>query len=134
MLVGVEACDWWCASGSVLGPLLFAIYVNDFDENVQGMISKFADDTKIGSIVGNEEGYQKLQQNLDKLRKRTKKWQTESNMDKCEVLHFGKSDQVEETEGDLTEVYKIMRGMDRVNALSVFPRVGESRTRRHQFK
>ena len=62
--------------GSVLGPLLFEIYINDLDENVQGMISKFVDDTKIGGIVDSEEGYQKLQQDLDQLRSgpRNGKW------------------------------------------------------------
>eukprot|EP00061_Rhincodon_typus_P003595 g20472.t1 len=40
---------------SLMGPLLFVIYISDLDENVQGMISKFVDDTKIGSIVDSEE-------------------------------------------------------------------------------
>ena len=70
-------CLW-----SVLAPLLFVIYINDFDENVQGMISKFADDTKIGGIVDIEEGYQKLQQDLDQLGKWAKKWQMEFNIGK----------------------------------------------------
>lgn len=34
----------------------------------------------------------------------------------------------------ILEVYKIMRGMDRVNAPSLLPRVGESRTGGHRFK
>eukprot|EP00061_Rhincodon_typus_P006890 g27983.t1 len=68
----------------VLGPLLFVICINDLDENVQSMISKFVDDTKIGGIVDNEEAYQKLQQDLDQLGKRTKKWKIDFNIDMCE--------------------------------------------------
>eukprot|EP00061_Rhincodon_typus_P000805 g12800.t1 len=54
------------------------------------MISKFVDDTR---IVDSEEGYQKLQQEFDQLRKWAEKWQMEFNIGKCEVLHFGKSNQ-----------------------------------------
>eukprot|EP00061_Rhincodon_typus_P008174 g30558.t1 len=55
------------------------------------MISKFVDDTKIGGMVGGEEGYQKEQQDVDQLGKLAEKWQMEFNINKCEVLHFGKS-------------------------------------------
>ena len=37
--------------GSVLGPILFLIYVNEIDEDLTYKISKFADDTKITSKV-----------------------------------------------------------------------------------
>eukprot|EP00061_Rhincodon_typus_P000477 g11833.t1 len=93
MLVGLKAMTIGGLRESVLGPLLFVFYINDLDENVQGMNSKFADDAKIGGIVDNEEGYQKLQQDRDQLGKWAKKWQMEFNIDKCEVLHFGKSHQ-----------------------------------------
>eukprot|EP00061_Rhincodon_typus_P012631 g38488.t1 len=36
--------------------------------------------------------------------------------------------------GDLIDVYKIMRSMDRVNIQGLFPRVGESKTKGHRFK
>ena len=79
--------------GSVLGPLLFVIYINDLDENIGGMVSKFADDTKIGGIVDSEEGYLGLQMVLDQLGQRADKWQMEFNLDKCKVMHFVRSNQ-----------------------------------------
>ena len=57
------------------------------------MVSKFADDTKIGGIVDSEEGYLGLQQDLDQLGQCADEWQMEFNLDKCEVMHFGRSNQ-----------------------------------------
>ena len=36
--------------------------------------------------------------------------------------------------GDLTELYKIMRGIDRMNTHGLFPREGELKTRGHRFR
>ncbi|MDJ0596593.1 MAG: reverse transcriptase family protein [Pleurocapsa sp. MO_226.B13] len=79
--------------GSVLGPLLFVIYINDLDTSIQSSLSKFADDTKIGSVIESEDDVNKLQRDLNKLCEWTEKWQMRFNTDKCKVLSMGKVDQ-----------------------------------------
>jgi hypothetical protein len=41
--------------GSVLGPILFTIYINDLPDALENMIKLFADDTKVFASVNNEE-------------------------------------------------------------------------------
>jgi len=53
--------------GSILGPLLFVIFINDLDEGVINKLLKFADDTKIVSKVGTAEDVKVLQDDLHKL-------------------------------------------------------------------
>ena len=82
--------------GSVLGPTLFIIFINDLDmaiDIISSIISKFADDTKVGRIVENDEGRAALQADLDKLLEWADKWQMQFNASKCKVLHIGKKNQ-----------------------------------------
>ena len=51
-------------NGSVLGPVLFVIYINDIDSYVSSKILKFVDDIKIVSVVSRPEGVMLLRQDL----------------------------------------------------------------------
>ena len=75
--------------GSVLGPILFLIYINDLEEGVTGNILKFADDTKLFRKVKEIGDKQKLQDDIDKLVKWSEKWQMLFNFGKCKCLHTG---------------------------------------------
>jgi len=75
--------------GSVLGPILFVVYINDLDNNIISKINKFADDTKLGKAVGRVEDRISLQNDLDKLFNWSTEWQMKFNTDKCAVIHLG---------------------------------------------
>ena len=80
--------------GSCLGPTLFLIFINDIDnamDTTTAIISKFADDTKAGRVVENDNDRDKLQQEINNLMAWTDKWQMQFNAGKCSVMHFGKS-------------------------------------------
>ena len=53
--------------GSVLGPILFLIFINDLDCDVTNWILKVADDTKIFGPVCNQNDYLKFQEDLNQL-------------------------------------------------------------------
>ena len=75
--------------GSVLGPILFLVYINDLEEGVSGKILKFADDTKLFRKVKEIGDKQNLQDDIDKLVKWSEKWQMLFNFGKCKCLHTG---------------------------------------------
>ena len=77
--------------GSVLGPLLFIIYINDLESGISSDISKFADDTKIGKKVTNVDDARMLQEDLDRLYEWSEKWQMQFNVDKCSIMSVGRS-------------------------------------------
>lgn len=75
--------------GSVLGPLLFLIYINDLDRDIESTLVKFADDTKLGGLANSLESTKVIQEDLNRIQKWSETWQMKFNITKCKVLHVG---------------------------------------------
>ena len=84
--------------GSVLGPVLFLIFINDLPLKVLSPLSLFADDSKIFTRIVSSENEDKvyentgkdvLQQDLANVLEWAKKWKMEFNVDKCKIMHIG---------------------------------------------
>jgi len=61
--------------GSVLGLILFLIYINDLDFGIRNWILKFADDTKIFTRINNSLDSEWLQSDLLQLIRWSEEWQ-----------------------------------------------------------
>jgi len=79
--------------GSVLGPLLFVIFINDIDNftrNITIML-KFADNTKLGNVASGTVDCENLQQTINDLLVWADTWCMKFNTAKCKVIHLGRS-------------------------------------------
>ena len=79
--------------GTVLGPILFVIFVNDLTGDLTSMTKLFADDTKVYREVNNCEDASSLQEDVETLTTWSRVWQLPFNATKCKCMHFGKKNQ-----------------------------------------
>ena len=76
--------------GSVLGPLLFLVYINNLPDVVHSFIKLFADDAKLYAVVNIARDATVFQNDLGSLTNWSEIWQINFNYDKCTHMHLGK--------------------------------------------
>jgi hypothetical protein len=76
--------------GTVLGPVLFVVYINDLLDTVTSGGLMFADDTKIYRQITSLEDALQLQADINRLEDWSKLWKLHFNHEKCHVLTLGK--------------------------------------------
>ena len=121
VVIGNSSSSWGGVSsgvpqGSVLGPTLFILYINELSSLVSSSLIMFANDTKLYRTIQDKSDIQALQQDLRILSDWSNKWLLKFNAGKCMVMHCGYSNPrrsyfVEQADGsertlDETEVEK----------------------------
>ena len=77
--------------GSVLGPILFLLYINDLPDNIQSNVRLFSDDTAVYLAVQGQEDTDIIQNDINILQKWEKAWDMAFNPSKCQVVHISRS-------------------------------------------
>ena len=77
--------------GSVLGPTLFVMFINDMPDAITSLSKMFADDAKVFRQIENRADIAALQKDLDHLTDWSLKWQMNFNIKKCKRLHIGQT-------------------------------------------
>ena len=77
--------------GSVLGPILFLLYINCLQDSLQSKVRLFADDTAVYLTVQGQADSKKLQNDVDILQEWEREWDMEFNTSKCQVVHITRS-------------------------------------------
>nr|VZH92783.1 unnamed protein product [Spirometra erinaceieuropaei] len=85
--------------GSVLGPILFLIYVDDAARDLDCEVAMFADDMKIWSVIRGPADEDRLQMSLNRLEEWSNRWLLRFNVAKCIILRLGNTARSASTRG-----------------------------------
>ena len=73
---------------TVLGPLLFSLYINDISADTESEIRRFADDCVCYREIKDEEDTLKLQRDIDRLGSWARKWGMRFQPVKCNMMQL----------------------------------------------
>ena len=76
--------------GTVLGPLIFLLFINDIHENVDSTLRLFADDASLYRSINTMNDSVILQNDIDKLVSWSKTWQMQFNVTKCHTMRISR--------------------------------------------
>ena len=77
--------------GSIMGPILFTLFVNDLPEKINSIISMFADDTKLFLPLTSDSSHDEIVADLNYLQLWAEKMQMKFHPSKCKIMHMGKN-------------------------------------------
>ena len=77
--------------GSVLGPTLFVVFINDMPDVITSLSKMFTDDAKVFRQIETSADTATLQNDLDHLTDWSKKWQMNFNVNRCKRFHIGQT-------------------------------------------
>ena len=76
--------------GTVLGPLLFLLYINDITCGIQSTIHLFADNCILYRTITNPSDCSILQRDIDTLQSWANTWQMQFNSKKCHIMSISR--------------------------------------------
>ncbi len=93
--------------GSVLGPVLFIIFINDMPEIVKNICKLFADDSKIMAQIKNTNDLLSVQDDLDGLVEWSRSWNMSFNNSKCKTMFVGNGKGLNKIDNAKTFIFKM---------------------------